>query len=387
MRAEKKTRPVWRFLSWTLWLVPAVLAFAAQRLLAAHPDVVEHYHVNGLFRWLAVPISRLTSLVAFSLTEAVLVLGVPILLVLFIVWLVRLVRQPGKLLSVARLLRRLAWTLSLAYFLFMLLHGLNYARLPVSQSFQLPVRERSAAELAETSLWLVQQANEARMLCLEDEHGVFILRQGIKDSLSALPEAYAAAAVDYPQLNWPPVRPKGVLLSRYWSYTGITGMYMPLLVEANINIDAPQHSLPETVLHEIAHTYGFAREDEAGFLAFLTGLYSDNPDDAYSVLLGAALRSLNALSAVSTESHQVVSGQLSEPVRRDLQASSVYWKQFEGPVQETSNRVNDAYLQANLQEDGVRSYGRMVDLVLAWYEQQYTQGSLDSSVAVQQNTD
>jgi hypothetical protein len=133
-------------------------------------------------------------------------------------------------------------------------------------------------------------------------------------------------------------------------------------------------------LHEIAHTRGFAREDEAGFLAFLTGLYSDNPDFAYSALLGAALRTLNALAGVDMDRYQTVAAKLGDGIRRDLDASSRYWKQFEGPVQEVSTQVNDAYLQANLQDDGVRSYGRMVDLVLAWYEQQQAAGSLSGTI-------
>ena len=52
------------------------------------------------------------------------------------------------------------------------------------------------------------------------------------------------------------------------------------------------------------------------------------------------------------------------------QAGSLYWQQFEGPVQEASNQANNLFLQANMQIDGVQSYGRMIDLVLAWYEQQ-----------------
>ncbi|MDW7659373.1 MAG: DUF3810 domain-containing protein, partial [Bacillota bacterium] len=367
--------------SWYLWLVPLSAAFLAQRVLITHPELVERVHARTLFRWLSIPISRITSLFPFSLTEASVILGIPLALILLITWIVRLIKRPEKALRFARLARATAWTLSVAYLMFMLLHGLNYARLPVGQSFDLPVRERTSDELQETAAWLVEQTNRIRSLSEEDERGVFVLSLGIDDTLKTASAAYDAASVDYPLLAGPPIRPKGVLLSHYWSYTGITGVYMPFFVESNVNIDVPEHSIPETALHEIAHTRGFAREDEAGFLAFLTGIYSDNPDFAYSVLLGAALRSLNALGGIDAEGYQAVASQLSDAVRRDLQATGVYWKQFEGPVQEASTKVNDAYLQANLQEDGVRSYGRMVDLVLTWYEQQSERGTLGASIA------
>lgn len=34
-------------------------------------------------------------------------------------------------------------------------------------------------------------------------------------------------------------------------------------------------------------------------------------------------------------------------------------------------KVNDSYLKSNRQEDGVKSYGRMVDLLLADYRQRH----------------
>ena len=38
---------------------------------------------------------------------------------------------------------------------------------------------------------------------------------------------------------------------------------------------------------------------------------------------------------------------------------------FEGKTAEVSTKVNDTYLKAHSQTDGVLSYGRMVDLMLA----------------------
>ncbi len=36
---------------------------------------------------------------------------------------------------------------------------------------------------------------------------------------------------------------------------------------------------------------------------------------------------------------------------------------------EVANQMNDTYLKINDQEEGVRTYGRMVDLMLAHYRQ------------------
>ena len=41
----------------------------------------------------------------------------------------------------------------------------------------------------------------------------------------------------------------------------------------------------------------------------------------------------------------------------------------DGKVAEVQDKVNDAYLKGNGQSDGVQSYGRVVDLMLAWRRQ------------------
>ena len=52
-----------------------------------------------------------------------------------------------------------------------------------------------------------------------------------------------------------------------------------------------------------------------------------------------------------------------------MQAAREFWKQFETPkniVATVSENVNNKYLETVNVEDGVHSYGRMVDLLLAY---------------------
>jgi len=57
----------------------------------------------------------------------------------------------------------------------------------------------------------------------------------------------------------------------------------------------------------------------------------------------------------------------SEGVIRDLDALNIYWEKYDTPIEDFSSSVNNTYLKANMQQDGVRSYGRMVDLLIAEY--------------------
>ena len=112
---------------------------------------------------------------------------------------------------------------------------------------------------------------------------------------------------------------------------------------------------------------GYMREDEANFIAFLACRASDFPEFQYSGAMLAFIHANNALFSIDRDLGSETYAMLSEGVKRDLAANSRYWKQFEGPVAEASEAVNDTYLKANRQEDGVKSYGRMVDLLLADY--------------------
>lgn len=357
-----------------LWIIPAIVAAGASLLAQGRAPLVETIHARGLFPVLSRPVSWLTSRLPFSLTEMLLIAGVLLVLVLTVALIIRLIRvllkRPGAAWRFPwkNTLRAVLYSAAIGYLMFTLLHGLNYARLPVAESFGLPARPRSTEDLAILTEYLAKTASQARLDCEEDEQGIFRLRDGVSATLRQTSDGYRAAAQEWPLLSGPATRPKGVLLSHYWSYTGITGIYFPFLVEANVNIDQPHYTIPDTAGHELAHTRGFAREDEAGFISFLAGIHHPNPDFRYSVLANTYVRCANALYDQDPDLYFAIAEKVSEGMSRDLADNSRYWKQFEGPVAEVSETVNNAYLKANQQTDGVRSYGRMIDLVLAFFE-------------------
>lgn len=64
------------------------------------------------------------------------------------------------------------------------------------------------------------------------------------------------------------------------------------------------------------------------------------------------------------EAYAQVYGQLTAAVLADLDANHEFWEQYEGRVAKAQEAVNDAYLKANGQSEGVKTYGRVVDLML-----------------------
>ena len=116
----------------------------------------------------------------------------------------------------------------------------------------------------------------------------------------------------------------------------------------------------------MSHLRGFMEEEEANFIAYLACIHSDKKEFQYSGNLLAWIYAMNALYEGDRDIWKSVRTELNVEVEADLEANRDYWKQYEGPVAEVSNKVNDTYLKANGQEDGVRSYDRMVDLLVAY---------------------
>ncbi|MBQ8993269.1 MAG: DUF3810 domain-containing protein, partial [Turicibacter sp.] len=154
------------------------------------------------------------------------------------------------------------------------------------------------------------------------------------------------------------------------NYTNITGIYSPFTVEANVNIAVPDSTLLFTTMHEMAHQRGYASENEANFIAFITCIHHPDTDFIYSGYLSALRYTNIALSKVNHQVLMTLNEQLNEGVKRDLRYLNEFWSQYEGKVEKTFNTMNQTYLTLNGVSDGVQSYGRVVDLLLAYYDNQ-----------------
>ena len=79
---------------------------------------------------------------------------------------------------------------------------------------------------------------------------------------------------------------------------------------------------------------------------------------------------MNVLYDADYDIWQEVRETLCEEAEADLAANREFWAAYDGRVAEVANQVNDSYLKANGQEQGVESYDRMVDLIVVWYADQ-----------------
>lgn len=348
------------------YLLPIILSLAIYLLLPFFPWVAEYIFARVIFRIISVPFGFVTSLFPFSLAELGIVLAAPAVAIAVILT-VRRCKKSGKK-PMKLLLKGGYFILSFALLGYMLLHGANYYRFRAADIMELDASKKTAPYLQSVCIDLAQKASAEREHLSEDENGVTRLSKSLYATLYDANRCYAKIDGKYPFLWGSVWAPKHVFLSPLWSYTGIEGMYCPITCEANINTDIPDFDIPYTAAHELAHTRGFAYEDECNFFAFLACSSSDSADYRYSGYVSAFVYCANALYRYDKDMWKEAYSYCSDGVKRDIIARNDYWKQFEGPVMDTSSKLNDAFIKGQGDKRGTLSYSASVSLILAYYE-------------------
>ncbi|MEX1377958.1 MAG: DUF3810 domain-containing protein [Eubacteriales bacterium] len=346
--------------------LPYLLFFPAALILVdwakSNPDKVENIYSTKIYPLIGKSISFIFSFAKVSVAE-MLILALVVLLPLGLVFNIARKKDSGYH-SINYVVTVLA-AASVGYFLFIGIWGLNYYRQPLAKTLGYEVRDSSTQELEELCKDLIADANELREQLDEDENGVLALPYSKYELFENVSDAYEKYGEDNSLFAGKYSNPKPVMLSEKMCYTEITGIYIPFTAEANVNVAIMPMSLANTAAHEAAHQRGVAREDEANFMSYLICRDYGDTYMQYSGTILALIYSMNALASSDIDTFYNLAQQYGDGVRRDLDANREFWKQYEGKAAEIADDVNNAYLVSNNQEDGVKSYCRMVDLLLA----------------------
>lgn len=360
-------------------IVLGIMFLMLGQYFSQYPSLAEQYAQN-IFPVISRPFVFLSNLIPISLTEVFvlsLALSSPLLLFLFIY---RFVCSENKKIFLLKALAFLSFVFFFVSTVFSFFHGYNYSRYPLEKSLGLntEMMQADSQELAEVFEWVVMGLEQSVSELEVGTEGVSTL---LTDQQTMFIDASLAMDIAAENISLVfsgnKVRSKPVALSSLWSYTQIAGMYNPFFLEANINVDIPEYRLPMIVTHEISHVRGIAREGDANMAAFLACISSPRADFRYSGYLFAFSYLSNDLIALDADRYFEILARLPEQVFLDLNASAEYWRQFEGPAAEVSTQVNDSYLRANRQEEGVLSYSLVSGLIVSYYHTYETSPSYD----------
>lgn len=347
-----------------------VLAGALQLAARKCPGFGQWYAVH-IYPVIVSVIGRLMGFLPFSVVE----IGLYALILLCLVFAVRNIRKPRRLLSGAFCL------ISSLALVFTLNCGINYYRHPFSYNSGLDIQESSTEELYALCSYLADQINvskeEMETAAPYEGQTADTPAPGVRDLWDYGTEARAAMeglGLEFPELDGFYPRPKPLLLSRILSVQQLCGIYSPFTVEANYNREMPRYNVPHTICHELSHLKGFMREDEANFIGYMACIGSDSARFRYSGYLMGWVYAGNALAKADVDAYISLHRRLPQEAVADLMYNNDFWASYDGQVAEASSKMNDTYLKMQDQTDGVQSYGRMVDLMLAYYRERLSDG-------------
>jgi hypothetical protein len=300
---------------------------------------------------LLTPLSSLTPIALFDVLIVFGVIGLP-------VWWVLALRRSGRgrrLRAAARMVLNTATLAAVMYVVFLLVWGLNYRREPLTAKLDYhPQRV--------TPLALADLAGEATVR-LNALHTVAHTEPW--SDLDALPSALGPAFVSVQRelgVSRTAVTgtPKVTLLTPYFRRAGVDGMINPFSLEILINGSVLPFERPFVVAHEWAHLAGYANESEASFVGWLTCLTGPPPArySAWVFLFPHLIRHLDQ------QQQDELWAKLDEGPMADFRAVSERVAEAVPVVRRGANRVYDQYLKANRVDEGIASYGAVVDLVL-----------------------
>ncbi len=363
-RRNEKMRKLYLRGSIRRLLVAAVLA-AATLVFYAWASMNPEF-VNTSYRRFSGDVlyamSKVSGVVPFSLAEILLYLAIltGVVAVIRLLWV--LITGPRRFRYLLRFVSVVTLVGVCFVSAFTVLWGINYRSCDLAQQMGYTVKSRPKEELIALNEYIVEKANAYAALVERDENGSVVFEPGLSEMAKRVAAEFSLTS------GRKEAPTKAILASVPMSYSQITGIFIPFTAESNVNTNNITADLPFVMAHELAHRYPIAPEDVCNFMAFYVLEDAEDPLLRYSAYLSAIRYCQNRLYGEDYDEFARIYGMYSPEVGKDLEDYRAHWKQYEGKVADVSNKVNDSYLVIQGQPDGVKSYGRMVDLMLAWFE-------------------
>ena len=230
--------------------------------------------------------------------------------------------------------------------------GIAYGRAPLElDTYDGEIKKEDFLDIA---TYFVDDYNACAERIKFNEQGEVILPYGRNHLIEEIRLEYDRLSDAY--YNSYTGKAKALGTSGLFTSVGIVGMFFGVLGEANYNTYSTNAELPFYIAHELAHSKGVMREDDAQLVATYICLTSSNPILRYSGYLNTFDRIL-AIASYSDDpnAYKTLKEQLSEKIYKNYQYIYDHWKgkMF---LYDFGNQINDWYLKTFGQKEGTKSY-------------------------------
>lgn len=329
--------------------------------LGGHTNLIEKYYSNGIYPFVSKGFRYVLGWIPFSVGD--LIYFSLICLAFYYV-----IKNWKKIRShKIDFLRDIMMVLSIAYFTFHFMWGFNYYREPLANKLDLTTTNNFDDLILFTSK-LIAKTNEIQMAITNDSLISVQVPYSQKEQFAKTIEGYKILTGELALFDYQAHSIKTSLFSTGLTYMGYAGYLNPFTNEAQVNGRLPSFRFPVVTGHEIGHQLGYSAENETNFIGYL--VTANNPDPyfkyaAYAYALGYCL---NDIHRGDPEIFNELMQSLNPGVKANFQEMNSFWISFENPLEPIFKSSFNTFLKANNQTDGIKSYNKVVSLLIAYYK-------------------
>ncbi len=339
-----------------------VMQWAFLRIIAQYPAIIEKYYTLGLYVYISKFLSLLFGWIPFSVGDILYAL----LAVVVIINIYKTIK--GKKLHFKNTLFKIGGFVSIFFFIFHLNWGLNYFRQPVHKTLNFENERYTANELVDFTEKLILKINQVHLTITKND--TLVVENGLKkqEIKEISYNVYKQFQKKYPQFYHENLKAKYSLFSVPLTYMGFAGYLNPFTNEAQVNFLIPKNTYPMVICHELAHQVGIAPESEANFVGYLAATNSDDVYFNYSGYLMAIRFCLFEIYQKDPKKFEVLKIELNKGILKDIQQSEDFWKSYQNWSEKYFKTFYDSFLKANKQKDGIKSYNKVVLLLVNYHK-------------------
>ncbi|MBO0592406.1 DUF3810 domain-containing protein [Cellulophaga sp. E16_2] len=337
------------------------LQFLLVQWLSNYPEYIENYFSTGIYPYSSMFFRLILGWIPFSVGDVL--YAFLILYALRYLIVKRTYIWSHKLLF----LRNIAVVLAVAYFTFNISWGLNYHREPVSKKLALE-EKTSKKELISFVEQLIIKTNQTQMTITGDTTKMVKIPYSNTEIFQKTIEGYKSLEKIHPILAYHQKSIKESLFSYPLSYMGYGGYLNPFTNEAQVNALIPAFRFPVITGHEIGHQLGYSAENETNLIGYLVTLNNDDIQFKYSAYAYALSYCLSNIKENDNALFKILIAKVNAGVLQNYQELNTFWLQYENVTEPLFKAVFNSFLKANKQDDGIKSYSKVVFLLVSYHQ-------------------
>lgn len=253
--------------------------------------------------------------------------------------------------------------ISIFYFLFHFLWGMNYYRIPITEKITI-TKKYNTTDLIAFTEQMIAQTNTIHSAITNNDTVAVNVPYTNTELFSIATNGYKNLPKNLSEFKYSKKSIKPSIFSLPLSYMGFGGYINPFTNEAQINTLKPNYSLPMTICHEIAHQTGIASETECNFVGAIAAINNNNNYFKYSGYCFIVRHCISHLEKIEKGKGIAFKNQLNKGVLKNFNESFQFKKQHKSFISDFFDDFYDSFLKINQQSEGIKSYTKFIGLLI-----------------------